>query len=340
MRVAVITTSVNRIVGSTYVAVAFIYALKKLGHQVWLISIDKPNDERLQEYYGQYYVRPDKTIFDVGILDALSLIIKKDLFIVNSYADLIAYPFHLNYFHTRPLGVVSADQRLIENIVSGVSELVRSSDSINWCNSRLTQRQLLEHGITAEVVYPPVIPVKPVKGVKRDAIGYFGRIDRNKRIELLLDIAEDNKDIPIIIAGKPEYPYINELIEEIRKRNLKNVQLITDVSHHMKPYVFSKFRVIVHPKYGEPFGLSPLEASHAGALPLLPCNSGAYEVVYGIVPCFNNDEEAKRYAVKLYDNYNAKKVIDVVSRIKQKASFESFTEHVKKIVGNEVDFDL
>jgi len=330
MRVAVVTTSLNRIVGSTYVAVAFIHALKRLGHTVWLISVDKPDKTRLRQYYGRYYVEPDKTVFDLSPLDILSVLIKRDLFVINSYADGVPYPFDLNYFHTVPLGSVGSSP---DPLLSGLSELLASSHSINWCNSKLTQEQLVKFGIHAEVVYPPVLPVRPVSGVERDAIGYFGRIDRNKRIELLLDIAESAPDIPVIIAGKREVPYYDELVKEVKRRGLHNVKLMPDIPHSAKPYVLSKMRVMVHPKEGEPFGLAPLEAAYAGALPLLPCKSGAYEVVSGDLPCFRSAADVPGLALGLYRSYSESLSRRVIERIRKHASFDVFTARLEQVVG-------
>lgn len=336
MKYIVLTTSINRIVGATYVAVAFTAAIKQLGHEVWLASYDTPNDDKLRRVFGDHYVPPDKVLTRPSLLDLVSLLLDRKR-VINTYADLIVYPFDYNYFHTAPLEVVSRFVRGgSSDPINAFAEVFAShEDKVNMCNSRKTQRELAKYGIHCKVVYPPVPPLPPVKpaNAEKRYVGYFGRIDEGKKIENLLEVAAQLPDVPFVIAGKPEPLYADKLRAEIERRGLTNVRFIPRLlTAEEKARLLSQFRVVVHTNPDEPFGIAPLEAVMAGALPALPCKSGVYEVFEGHFDCWNTVDELVRLVDRLYTGYDAVTVALAKHLVHTKASFEAFVNTVQRLL--------
>jgi len=330
----VFTSFANRKTGANLLTWAFIKALKPFG-KVYLVSADVPNYEDLQRFYGPLFEKPDKHITEIGLLDALSLIANRGkLVLINTHADTVPYPLTVNYYHdlpfgqTTPLGGVSGLASLLE----GLEDLVKAHAKLNLSNSRRTAKLLDRHGISAVVLYPPVpIPSKVYKG-DNSAVGYFGRIAENKRIEVLLDVAEKLPDVRVIIAGKPSKMYAEKLKKEAERRGLKNVEIIAkELTEDEKARVLSKIGVLVHTRKGEPFGIAPLEGVYHGAVPLLPCDSGAYEILEGTVPCWRSAEEIPELAEEILKERKLY-ALQARVRVEGKTSFERFKTDLARLL--------
>jgi len=288
----VIYSSLSRVTGTVPVALATTKALKEsdVCSKVALVVYDKPNWKLLRKFFPELYAEPDSVIstgeLRAGLFDFLRLLFGKKV-IINVHADLIPYSANVNYFHTYPLGTA---EELSLNDASRYKlyEAFAHSGSINLANSLRTARQLKRFGINAHVLYPPVpVPQIPPR-VGGDYVLYFGRISPEKGIETVLWLADRMPDEKFIIAGKPEYPYADEIVKEAKKR--KNVEVKLFVSAEEKWELLRNAKAFIHPRADEPFGIAPLEAVMLGTPAFVPCPAGVAEVLSKVIPCWRSRE--------------------------------------------------
>jgi len=142
-------------------------------------------------------------------------------------------------------------------------------------------------GKKVKVVYNAVTPSKikkpNFKDSKRDfKILFAGRIDGNKGLEYFIDIArlvlDKTKDVDFIVVGKGR--------EDLDFGNIEHFNEIKDHFHYLG-YVereelfglYEKCDVLCMPSISEPFGLTAIEAAHAGLPVILSNKTGAAEIL-------------------------------------------------------------
>lgn len=322
-RYIIVTTFANRLSGGIAISWAFIKALKDAKQEVWLASLDRPNYELVKEFFP-FFAKPDNHIFELSPLDLLKFPFKGNVFI-NAYADAILYPFNVNYYHTDPLGVFGT---LAENVKQFVEDYIYdvnlAKNPLNFANSKRTKRLLERFGIKSEVLYPPVPKPKYYPEIrKEDIVLYFGRVARDKNLDLILEVAKELHDLKFIVAGKPAFPFAWEFME--RAKQLKNVEVIPKIlDEKEKAELFAKAKALILTRKNEPFGIAPLEGVWLGAVPVLPCSAGAHEVVEEI-PCWRDEGEVVKRIKEVLRNH--RKYAEIAAKeVEKNASFDAFKE--------------
>jgi glycosyltransferase involved in cell wall biosynthesis len=101
-------------------------------------------------------------------------------------------------------------------------------------------------------------------------IGYIGRLNSDKGINLLLDafkkLSYNNKNLLLILVGKDENNYVNLINEAYSDLNIKYYNFTNNPEKF-----YQIFDIFCIPSYREGFGLSALEAS-ASSLPVVASN--------------------------------------------------------------------
>jgi len=324
-RFIVVTTFANRLSGGIAVAWAFVKALKDARQEVWLASLDKPNYELAKKFFP-FFAKPDKHIFELSPLDLVKFPFKGNVFI-NAYADAILYPLDVNYYHTDPLGVFGS---LTEGVKQFVEDYIYDAnlarDPLNFANSKRTKRLLEKFGIKSEVLYPPVPkPKYHPKVEKEDMVVYFGRVARDKNLDLILEVAKELPDVKFVVAGKPAFPFAWEFMEKAKQ--LKNVEVIPKIlDEKEKAELFARAKALILTRKNEPFGIAPLEGVWLGAVPVLPCSAGAHEVVESI-PCWRDESEVAKVIEEVLRNHRKYAEL-AVKGVEENASFDAFKERL------------
>ena len=124
--------------------------------------------------------------------------------------------------------------------------------------------------IPIPVINPPDINLNE----KKDQILIFGRISREKELDLSLEIAKKTT-MNIIIAGA-----VNAGSENYYKHLLSiappNVRIIPNPSELEKDALFRESRIFLHMRKRENFPISVLEAISYGCIPVVPKNGGTW----------------------------------------------------------------
>jgi len=111
------------------------------------------------------------------------------------------------------------------------------------------------------------------KNKKEDYAIYVGRLNRHKRVDLLLYVWEDLvSDYPLKIVGSG--PEMARLIHLKKKLNLRDVEFLGSVSDHEKYELLSNARINILPSYREGQGITVLEGWAVGT-PAIVTNDGA-----------------------------------------------------------------
>jgi len=122
---------------------------------------------------------------------------------------------------------------------------------------------------------------------KEDFVIVISRMEPSKKIDNAIKIAKILKEKKIakgmIIAGNIEpfyYDYIYKIKEMIKNLDLEDfVSLKTNCKLEKLCSLLKKSKVFFHPRYGEHFGMSIVEAMSAGLIPVVSDKGGQTEFV-------------------------------------------------------------
>ena len=138
-------------------------------------------------------------------------------------------------------------------------------------NSEFTKNMIKETmGLDSKLIYSGVDTdyYKRKNIEKKDNTVFFiSRIEKEKNVGFLLELAQDMKEIEFIIGGDGLYN------EELKKKAPKNVKFLGRISEEEKREWYSKASVFAFPTFNEPLGVVPME-SMACELPVVAFSSG------------------------------------------------------------------
>jgi len=151
-------------------------------------------------------------------------------------------------------------------------------------NSRYSAKAISEvYGIKEpDVIYPPVdveyFQRGYNEGKREDYFVSIARIERGKMLENALLLSAKSGIRGIIIGSLIEKDYFKKLIK-LRERLKANVEFLPNLPREELVNILSKAKAYFHPTIGEHFGIPVVEAMSAGVIPIVPKQSGAFEVV-------------------------------------------------------------
>ncbi|VFJ14338.1 glycosyltransferase [Candidatus Nitrosocosmicus franklandus] len=157
------------------------------------------------------------------------------------------------------------------------------------------------------------------------------RIEPSKRIENAIYLAKILKERKIKtklnIAGslEPFYQdYYHDLLQLISKLDLSDtVKLHTDVSFEELIELMKKSKIFFHPREGEHFGMSIVEAMSAGLIPIVPTVGGQSEFV-PVEYQYKSLEDASQIVSQLLTNMSKEEMIK--ESIKMRDIAKNFSE--------------
>lgn len=143
----------------------------------------------------------------------------------------------------------------------------------HWtCNSEVVQRRLQAYfGLDADdiqVVHPPVDveSFSPDLAETEDYLLHVGRLDINKRLDLLLEVA-DLVDTRVVVAGD------GHLRDEVERKAPPNVELLGYISEDEKRRRYAEARATLFLAENEDFGIVPVESLASGT-PVIGVDEG------------------------------------------------------------------
>ena len=132
-----------------------------------------------------------------------------------------------------------------------------------------------------KVVYPPVDVEDYSKafGEKSEkAFLTIARFERGKMIENSIIVSAKSGIKGYVVGSLIEKGYYKRL-EKLREELNANVEFLPNLPKEKLIELMRKIPVYFHPTIGEHFGIPVVEAMSAGLIPVVPKDSGAYEIV-------------------------------------------------------------
>ncbi|MGC9123991.1 MAG: glycosyltransferase [Thermoplasmata archaeon] len=133
---------------------------------------------------------------------------------------------------------------------------------------------------------------------KKDMVLTFGRINREKNLDIVLETARTLSGIKFVIAGAvnrgDEHYY-----EKLRENAPRNVSIIKNPDENEKIKLFKDAKVYLHTKKKEHYGVTVAEAISFGCIPVVPRSGGPWiDIVdqgrYGIGYDYTPDEAIRQ----------------------------------------------
>jgi glycosyltransferase involved in cell wall biosynthesis len=192
-------------------------------------------------------------------------------------------------------------KKYLDWLKNAYDNLMRNSTILT--NSEYSRKAIFDtYGIDDAIVLSPPVDVDTFRrfalssvSSSIDSDGYWredivlvvSRIDPAKYIENAIELAKLLKENDIgkgmIIAGSLDlyfYEYYNKLKKMVTDSNLKDyVTFEIDASFDRLLSIMRKCKVYFHPRSGEHFGMSIVEAMSAGLVPIVPVVGGQTEFV-------------------------------------------------------------
>lgn len=193
---------------------------------------------------------------------------------------------------------------------------------------KLAKQEYRYLGISPKITvipFPVSYPVQVDLGLKKDLVLTFGRINKEKSVESVLEIAKKS-NLRFVIAGAVNRGS-ERYAEMLKLSKSNNVSIIENPSEEKKIELFTKARVYLHTRRNENYGLTVAEAIGYGCIPVVPKSGGPWvdiieEGKYGYG--YDTLEEASEIISGLMNKgINFRK--DILES-RQRFSFETFKE--------------
>ncbi len=163
-----------------------------------------------------------------------------------------------------------------------VSYAVRNADVVGCPAKFLIKKVNNLYGIKDTVLLPNLQPMprRIPKKSKKPKVCFVGRLDKRKRPEIVLDLAEKFPDVEFVIAGKAE-DKSREVMLEQKASLLKNVKLLGHVDHKKLRSVYASSWILINTAAREGLPLTFIEAASNGCAILSQVNPDSFSSKFG-----------------------------------------------------------
>jgi alpha-1,2-mannosyltransferase len=242
------------------------------------------------------------------------------------------------------------EKELLDGILSSYDLMMRNTLIIT--NSQFSKQAIEnDYGKVVLSILSPPVDVKSYRQValcnpaQENTIIVISRYSPDKKIETAIRIArillKFFKNFKMIIIGnihEDNYEYYRYLQSLIRIYKLnENVKLHLNVPLNDLLKLMARSKILLHPTFEEPFGISVAEGMSAGLIPVVPFKGGNTE----FVPTrfhYKSEEEAVKIIIdamkiSVEDRLKISKFTDIFS-------VNNFKTNLKKIIQNIVEKEL
>ncbi|WP_252896812.1 glycosyltransferase [Metallosphaera hakonensis] len=175
--------------------------------------------------------------------------------------------------------------------------------AIFLANSKYSSEAVKEiYGVEPSVVYPPVDIRDFLRAYHEIGDPFFvtiGRFEPGKRLDLAVQLSAMTGIKGIIVGSMEHEGYMRKLVKMSKRLNA-NVEFLPNLKRDSLIQIMSRASVYFHPTPGEHFGIPIVEAMASGLVPIVPKESGGYEIVPEF--SYSNLDEASEM---LKNNMNA-----------------------------------
>ena len=363
MIVGVFSPVINWCGGAECVAVGIVNALKKNGHQIVILSDSPIGQEKFKTIFNRTVPFDKQIIFPFKFFpstdlkniytDAIrSLMLKsKCQIVIDTFSNAVLPGSDVSYVHHPLLKRVEVGAPYLRNKLffipyqSYLSTFKnRLKSKLVLANSEFTADAIkAETGLNAQVLYPPVMnEINPqqrdFEAKRENNVITVGRICLGKNLTIIPQIAKlTRKGISFTIAGLLES---QEVLLSLRKlsKELKvadKVKILTNVRRNELKNSLLNSKVYLHPKEGEHFGISIVEAMSLGCTPIVHDSGGPKEFV-PLSQRYKTLEEAAKEVEKAIDDWSPAQARKV-SKEADKFSEESFSKQFIDIFNSRFD---
>ncbi len=310
MRALVVHNTLNSAGGSGRVCLGVISALKELGYEITLLTVEPTDWTKVREMFGEaWLIKPDKEVHVLpfrtrafGIYARLLTFLrmggKYDL-CVNTHGDALPVRSDIIYMHY-PVFALLKDSSIsvkysrsrfwrlyfkpYEYIQSHLVRNIKHRAKVIATNSEFSREAIKKYlGIDAKVVYPPVdidVFINGNEVAREDRVVSCGRFAPEKNYEFIIDVASHLPQYEFVIigasSGRVSSAYYNKLMRLVRSKGVENVRLMRDVSRSEQVRIYKKSKVFLHAMRGEHFGVAVVEAMASGLVPVVHESGGAW----------------------------------------------------------------
>jgi glycosyltransferase involved in cell wall biosynthesis len=254
--------------------------------------------------------------------------------------------------HTTQNNIVDFNKkRYLEWLKDAYDNLMKNSTILT--NSDYTRKAIFKtYGIDSAIILNPPVYVDTFRNSalslsssdeREDIILVVSRIDPLKRIENAIMLAkllkENNIGKGMKIVGSLDYyydDYYSHLKKMIVDFNLVDyVKLEIDISLDKLLSVMSKSKVYFHPRPGEHFGISIVEAMSAGLVPVVPDVGGQTEFVPSKYQ-FHTLEQAAQIMSSAFNIPDSERILisNSVNRFSASNYIRGFQQVINKLFAN------
>lgn len=242
------------------------------------------------------------------------------------------------------------EKELLYRILSTYDLMMRNTIIVT--NSQFS-KQAIENDygkVVLSILSPPVDvetyrKIAVSKQARENTIIVISRYSPDKKIETAIKIArilyKVYKNFKMIIIGNIRrdnydyYRYLYSLISMYRLNENVKLQLNVPLNDVLK--LMARSKILLHPTFEEPFGISVAEGMSAGLIPVVPFKGGNTE----FVPTrfhFKTEEEAVKIIIEamkisVEDRLKLSKFPDIFS-------INNFKTNLKKIIDNTLEKEL
>jgi alpha-1,3-mannosyltransferase len=295
-----------------------VFVAQGQGYDIHILSLDRVFGTG-QALRG-HEVKPDYTIKRVSFLGTrqcflpfLNPFYVRDFDIIHIHgtdqlADMVAFyslfmplkhklffTTHGLFFHTESLRAIK--ELYLRTITRFTLSRIRRVFAVSGNDSKI----LYDAGISSQLMYNPINPIKNIRAVGQDFI-YIGRISKNKNLPLLIDfyskLREKNPDTGHLhIVGSDAENILPLLNKKVKNLNLDDVVHFHGfLSDDAMNDIIKKCRYNISASRYEGYGLAMVEGMSAGLLPVMNKNTAFEEIQnrsgVGLVTDFNNTNQA------------------------------------------------
>ena len=315
MKILICHHSFNSVGGGERVALHLLKLLQDLGHDVAVATSEPTDWNYVRKIIGidvgpvkEYNLVPVR-LRAFGIyqrfLTSLHVLRFREKFdiIINTHGDVMLLPVDITYLHFPvisylKLGYLKPYFKYLKSpfwlIYFTPYYLIQNrlahqcfSNSLVITNSNFSASIIkMIFNIDAVIIYPPVEIDQYLKlsenEDREDSVIYLARYSEEKNNHLLVLIAKELPDIKFYLAGSAHgkgryyYEYCRKLKEKL---NVKNIEILKNITHEDKLKLLSKCKVYVHLMPMEHFGIAPVEALASGLVPVAHASGGTWSDV-------------------------------------------------------------
>ena len=242
------------------------------------------------------------------------------------------------------------EKELLYRILSTYDLMMRNTTIVT--NSQFSKQAIEnDYGKVVLSILSPPVDVETYRKIalsnpaRENTIIVISRYSPDKKIETAIKIArilyKVYKNFKMIIIGnilRDNYDYYRYLHSLINMYRLKeNVKLELNVPLNDVLKLMARSKILLHPTFEEPFGISVAEGMSAGLIPVVPFKGGNTE----FVPTrfhFKTEEEAVKIIIEamkisVEDRLKLSKFPDIFS-------INNFKTNLKKIIENTLEKEL